>query len=111
MLTLRNNYTGKVPVEVPCIASDRLAGLSADAIARLPVQHGNAAAVLGDFFSISGDAADADVAIEGDCNRIKWLGTKMAGGRMTIRGDAGTHLGSEMTGGTIEVHGSVDDWA
>ena len=89
---------------------DRLAGHSAEAIARLPVQHGNAAAVLGDFFSITGDAADAEIVLEGDCSRIKWLGAKMAGGQLTIRGPAGTHLGSGMTGGAIEVHGNVDDW-
>ncbi len=111
MLTLRCTYTGSVPLEAPSVAADRLAVLSADAIARLPVQHGNAAAVLGDFFTITGDPSDAEITIEGDCNPIKWLGAKMAGGRLTIRGPAGTHLGSGMTGGAIEVHGNVDDWA
>jgi formylmethanofuran dehydrogenase subunit C len=67
--------------------------------------------VLGDFFTASGDPSDAEVVIEGGCSRIKWLGAKMAGGRLTVRGDAGTHLGSGMAGGTIEVHGNVDDWA
>jgi formylmethanofuran dehydrogenase subunit C len=109
-LTLRCTYIGTVPVEAPCVAPDRLAGLSVDAIARLPVQHGNTAATVGDFFTITGDPADADVLIEGDCNRIKWLGANMAGGRLSVRGDAGTHLGSAMTGGTIDVHGTVDDW-
>jgi formylmethanofuran dehydrogenase subunit C len=80
-------------------------------IAALPVQHGNAAAVLGDFFAVTGDAADADIVIEGDCTRIKWFGHKMTGGRLTIHGSVGTHLGSTMTGGTIEVHGNADDWA
>jgi formylmethanofuran dehydrogenase subunit C len=111
MLQLRCNYTGSIPVEAPCVAPDRLAGMSTAAIARLPVQHGNATAVLGDFFAITGNAANADVVIEGDCNRIKWLGTKMAGGQLTIRGNAGTHLGSAMTSGAIEVHGNADDWA
>jgi formylmethanofuran dehydrogenase subunit C len=110
MLTLRCTYSGTVPVEAPCIAPDRLAGLTTDAIARLPVQHGNIAVTLGDFFTITGDPTDADILIEGDCSRIKWLGAKMAGGRMTIRGDPGTHLGSGITGGSIEVHGNVDDW-
>jgi formylmethanofuran dehydrogenase subunit C len=110
-LTLRCTYTGKVPVEAPCVAADRFAALSIAAIAALPVQHGNAAATLGEFFTVTGDPADAEVVIEGDCNRVKWLGANMAGGKLTIRGDAGTHLGSAMTGGTIEVHGNVDDWA
>jgi formylmethanofuran dehydrogenase subunit C len=111
MLTLRCTYTGTVPVEAPCVAVDRLAGLTADAVARLPVQHGNAAEALGEFFTVTGDPTDADIVIDGDCNRIKWLGANMTGGRLSIRGDVGTHLGSGMTGGTIEVHGNVDDWA
>src|SRR5262245_58237187 len=111
MLTLRCTYTGTVPVEAECVAPDQLAVLTAADVARLPVYHGNRPAVLGDFFTLSGDPADADIVIEGDCNRIKWLGTKMAGGRLTIRGDVGTHLGSGMTGGIIDVHGSADDWA
>jgi formylmethanofuran dehydrogenase subunit C len=111
MLILRCTYTGAVPIEAPCVAPNRFAGLTAAAIARLPVQHGNAAAMLGDFFTVTGNPADAEVVIEGDCGRVKWLGAKMAGGRLTVRGPAGTHLGASMTGGTIEVHGNVDDWA
>jgi formylmethanofuran dehydrogenase subunit C len=111
MLQLRCTYTGSVPVEVPCVAPDRIALLSADAVARLPVQHGNATVHLGDFFTITGDPADADVVLDGDCSRIKWLGSKMSGGRLTIRGGVGTHLGSGMAGGSIEVHGNTDDWA
>jgi formylmethanofuran dehydrogenase subunit C len=111
MLTLRCTYNGNVPIEAPCVEPDRFAGLTATAVARLPVQHGNAAAMLGDFFTVTGDPADANVVIEGDCGQVKWLGAKMAGGRLTIHGPAGTHLGSGMTGGAIEVHGNVDDWA
>jgi formylmethanofuran dehydrogenase subunit C len=111
MLTVRCTYPGTIPIEAPCVAPNQLANLTTNAIAHLPVQHGNMAAALGDFFTVIGDAADAHIAIEGDCTRIKWLGHKMAGGRLTIRGNAGTHLGSAMTGGTIDVHGNVDDWA
>ena len=75
-LRLRCTHASSVPVEAPCVAPDRLAGLTAEAIAYLSVQHGNGAAVLGDFFSITGDAADADIVLEGDCSRIKWLGAK-----------------------------------
>ncbi|HEX4590498.1 MAG TPA: hypothetical protein VH120_11245, partial [Gemmataceae bacterium] len=96
MLTLRCTYTGTIPVEAPCVAAERLASLSDDAIARLPVQHGNAVACLGDFFTVAGDPADAVIVLEGDCSCIKWLGRKMAGGRLAVRSSVGTHLGSEM---------------
>ena len=35
----------------------------------------------------------------------------MAAGTLTVRGNVGTHLGSGMRGGAIEVFGDADDWA
>lgn len=109
-LRLTSRYSGSVPIEAPCVAPDRLAGLSPAKIAKLPVQHGNASAQLGDYFKVDGDTSDADVILDGDCARIKWLGAHMAGGRLTIHGNASTHVGSGMRGGAIEVHGHADDW-
>ena len=34
----------------------------------------------------------------------------MTRGRITIRGNAGMHLGAYMKGGTIEVSGHASDW-
>ena len=75
--------------------------LSLADIAALPVHHGNTPATLGDFFTVAGDPTDADLLIEGDCSRVKWLGANMAAGRLTVRGSVGTHLGSGMAGGTF----------
>jgi formylmethanofuran dehydrogenase subunit C len=99
-----------MPVEAEAITPENLAGKSPAEIAALPVQHGNAPAPLGEFFTVAGDAADREVVIEGDCSRVKWLGAGMSSGRLTIRGNAGMHLGAEMTGGEIQVHGSAGDW-
>jgi formylmethanofuran dehydrogenase subunit C len=110
MLLLKYNSSTTVPVEVECLTPDNLAGKSVAEIAALPVQHGNAPAPFGEFFSIEGDAGDKHILIEGDCSRVKWIGTGMASGRITVRGNVGMHLGSEMVGGEIEVFGQAGDW-
>jgi formylmethanofuran dehydrogenase subunit C len=110
MLVLRYRSTTTIPVEAEIITPDQLAGKSTAEIAALPVQHGNAQAPLGEFFSVEGDAADQDVLVEGDCGRVKLLGAMMKSGKLTIRGNAGMHVGAEMTGGEIQVHGSAGDW-
>lgn len=110
MLLLKYHGTTTIPVEAEVITPDVLADKSPAEIAALPVQHGNAQAPLGEFFSVEGDASDRDVVVEGDCGRVKWLGAGMRTGRLTIRGNAGMHVGSEMTGGTLHVYGNVGDW-
>jgi formylmethanofuran dehydrogenase subunit C len=107
-LTYRSDTT--IPVEAECITPDNLTGKSPAEIAALPVQHGNAAVPLGEFFGVEGDAGDRDILIEGDCTRVKLVGAGMASGRVTVRGNVGMHLGAEMTGGEIEVHGRAGDW-
>src|SRR3712207_6537649 len=110
MLVLKYHSTTTIPVEAEVITPDQLAGKSAREIAALPVQHGNAQAPLGEFFTVEGDAADQDVVIEGDCTRVKWVGANMRSRRITVRGSVGMHLGAEMVGGEIHVHGNAGDW-
>jgi len=110
MLHLKYRSATTIPVEAECIRPDNLAGKSASEIAALSVQHGNAPAPLGDFFSVEGDAGDRIILIEGDCSRVKWIGSGMTSGEIRIHGDAGMHLGAEMLGGTIQVEGNAGDW-
>jgi formylmethanofuran dehydrogenase subunit C len=110
MLLLKYKGTTTIPVEAECITPDNLAGKSAAAVAALPVQHGNAPAPLGEFFGVEGSADDGEVVLEGDCGRVKWVGAGMTRGRVTVRGDAGMHLGAEMRGGEIVAHGRAGDW-
>jgi formylmethanofuran dehydrogenase subunit C len=110
MLLLKYQSSTTIPIEAECLTPDQLAGKSPAEIAALPVQHGNAVAPLAEFFAISGDAGDADMRIEGDCGRVKWIGAGMTRGRITIHGNAGMHLGAEMGGGEIHIHGQVGDW-
>src|SRR5258708_4361554 len=52
MLRLRYHGTTTIPVEAECITPDNLAGKTPAEISALPVQHGNAPAPLGQFFSV-----------------------------------------------------------
>jgi len=111
MLTLKYRGHSPVPVEAECITPDNLRGKSVAEIAALMVQHGNAPAPLGEFFQVEGDASDGDIRIEGDCSRVKWLGSGMTWGRLTIFGSVGMHVGAEMRGGELQVLGNAGDWA
>src|SRR5262249_16121829 len=110
MLLLKYKSSTTVPVEAECLTPDNLAGKTPAEVAALPVQHGNAPAPVGEFFTVEGDAGDKHLLIEGDCGRVKWIGAGMASGRITVRGNVGMHLGSEMVGGEIEVFGQAGDW-
>jgi formylmethanofuran dehydrogenase subunit C len=110
MLLLKYKGATTIPVEAECVTPDNLAGKSAAEVAALPVQHGNAPAPLGEFFTVAGSADDGEVVLEGDCGRVKWVGAGMTRGRITVRGDVGMHLGAEMRGGEILVYGRAGDW-
>lgn len=111
MLRLTLHTPPAVPVLADCLAPDRLAGLSAGAVARLPMQCGNCAGELGDWFAVSGDVADGEVLIEGNCASFKGLGAGMSRGRLGVKGSAGSCVGAGMSGGEIHVEGDAGDAA
>src|SRR5438045_3442378 len=105
MLKLRYRGETSVPVEAECITPDSLVGKSSAEIAALTIFHGNREVPLGEFFSVEGDANDGEIAIEGDCGRVKWIGAGMTRGHIRFAGDVGMHVGSEMKRGTIALFG------
>lgn len=92
--------------EVEGLTGDRLATLSEQAIARLPVWQGRVRAQLGDLFEVRGGGS-ATVHIAGSVAHVHGIGAEMAGGAIVIDGDAGDRAGMTMSGGRIEVSGSV----
>jgi formylmethanofuran dehydrogenase subunit C len=110
MLRLTYISTTTIPVEAECIAPNALVGKTTAQIADLPVQHGNSPARLGDFFQIEGDAGDEQIVLQGDCSRVKLVGSNMTSGSITVEGNIGMHVGAEMRGGTIDVKGSAAGW-
>ena len=100
----------QVPLEAEVLSPDKLIGLSETESAALPVYHGNDLVTLGDFFSISGQADDGLIEVEGDLSSVKLLGHAMSQGRLIINGNVGAHLGADMSGGEITLNGNAADW-
>jgi formylmethanofuran dehydrogenase subunit C len=104
-LTLRDQPD--VALEADVLTPDRLA--EADDVAALPLWHGKERARVGDFFAVSG--AGDDVRLEGNLARVRGVGAGMTAGRLTVAGNAGSHVGAGMRGGELRVEGDAGDWA
>jgi len=109
MITLTVKESPAVPVEAEMLTPDALASLTHEEIRALPVNLGKRRLRLDELFLVDGERSD-QIEIVGDASRVKWIGRGMTRGRISIRGNAGMHLGSAMKGGAIEVFGNVSDW-
>jgi formylmethanofuran dehydrogenase subunit C len=109
-LTLTLREAPAAPVAAEALRPDRLAELSRAEIERLELRHGNRPAPLGELFAVSGAGAD-EVRVVGDLGRVAGLGTAMTGGRLTVAGVAGPHVGAGMRDGELVVDGDAGDWA
>ena len=98
-----------VPIEAESITPGVIKNLKAKEIEKTKIFHGNREVNIADFFSVSKSKLDS-LQVEGDMNRIKYLGANMSEGKMHIEGDVGAHLGSAMSGGFINVNGNAGDW-
>lgn len=112
MLLLHSLHADTIPVEAEVVRPDSLASLSLDAIARLPVLHGNRSVPLGDLFRIdpASDPTDGIVRIDGPLAQVHRLGEGMNSGRLEVVGPVGMHTGAQMRGGEIVVEGDAGDW-
>lgn len=99
----------QVPLEAENLIPDITASLSHDALRALPVFLGKRQGRLDDFFDVEGEQSD-QIEIRGDAAKVKWIGRGMTRGKISVRGNAGMHLGALMTGGSIEVTGNASDW-
>jgi formylmethanofuran dehydrogenase subunit C len=109
-LTLTLHTAPEVPLEAEALVPERFAGLSAAAVAAVPVLFGNQQAPLGEFFRVGGQADDGELRVVGDAARVKLIGAGMRAGRIVVDGAAGMHLGAGMSGGEIVVTGNAGDW-
>lgn len=107
-LTLKSRLVA--PLEAGVVVPDRFSRCSARAVAAMPVTYGNETACLGDFFRVDGKGS-TEIVLEGDLGRVKNIAAGMTGGKVTVHGDVGMHVGSEMRGGEIDIHGNAGDWA
>lgn len=109
-VALRLKESSSLPIEADCISPDEFIGRNQAEIEALPVFYGRHQMTLGDLFEVEGDDSDT-IVVEGDLRHVKKIGQRMTRGRITVRGDAGLHLGAYMRGGQITVEGDAGDWA
>lgn len=110
-LRLRLIVESSIPLEVDTIRLPTARGQSLKELLATPVQQGNVQEPLGEFFEASGSATEDNTLVwEGDCSRVKLIGTGLAEGTIRVEGNAGMHLGAEMTGGEVFVEGNSGDW-
>jgi formylmethanofuran dehydrogenase subunit C len=97
------------------ITPDMFAGKNIREIESLPIFCGNREAQLGEFFDISGSAAesakDLCIVIDGDVSRTKRIGQGMKNGSIIINGNADMYVGAGMKGGQLIVKGNADAFA
>ncbi|MEN6610829.1 MAG: formylmethanofuran dehydrogenase subunit C [Methanoregulaceae archaeon] len=113
-VTLTPTKTPELMFEGYSINPDAFAGKTAAQIAELPGHEGKIVMKLGDFFTVSGNggatAAETNIHIAGDCTRVKYIGSKMTAGTVTVDGNADMYVGGWMKGGKILVKGNVDSF-
>ncbi len=109
-LVLRQKSRLAIPLEVDTVRLETVREQSPVDVARTPIQYGNTQAPLGEFFDVTGSAADHEIVWEGDCSAVKLIGAGWKEGRIRVEGDAGMHLGAQMQGGEILVSGNAADW-
>lgn len=104
----------KVPdlyLECQNVTPDAFAGKTADQITKLEGYQGKEIANLGDYFTIAGKAgataADTRIVINGDCTKMKYIGSKMSAGEVVVNSSCDMYIGSWMTGGKLLIKGNV----
>jgi formylmethanofuran dehydrogenase subunit C len=109
-LVLRLKQATSIPLEVDTVQLDTVHEQTIDEVRRTAIQYGNSQVPLAELFDVSGSAADNELVWEGDCSKVKLIGTHLKGGKIRVEGNAGMHLGAEMRRGEIVVTGNATDW-
>jgi formylmethanofuran dehydrogenase subunit C len=114
--TLRLKVTPKVLIDARWISPDRFAGKSIDEIKKFRILEGGWETVLGELFDVIGpekapsDPKEVEIVIENSSAKLCFIGYKMSGGRIVIKGDAGHFIGYKMRGGSITIYGNVRNY-
>jgi formylmethanofuran dehydrogenase subunit C len=112
MITLTPLRKVQFPVIAECINPDVFQGKSLPEIAALSIWEGNKKKKLSDLFKIEENAAETpNITVNGDASEIRWVGYSMKNGEIVVNGNIGMHLGERMAGGKITVHGDAAGWA
>ena len=111
-ITFDQLKTSSIALEFDELIPDEIYGWSEEDFAKYEVPIGNSRFPITDFFDITveGDAEgpnDVKMILNGDLNRVKYIGCNMSGGEIICNGNVDLHVGAEMSGGSIYVHGNA----
>ncbi|MCB1930399.1 MAG: formylmethanofuran dehydrogenase subunit C [Rhodocyclaceae bacterium] len=105
---LRQRSIPDLGIDFAAVSPGRVAGLTADELARTALPLGRETVELGELFEVVARGGDGpELRIEGDCRRLHGIGRGMDGGRIVVDGPVGDYLGAEMTAGEIRVDGDA----
>jgi formylmethanofuran dehydrogenase subunit C len=114
LITLIPKRRFKYPIEGKNISPDVFAEKTVKEIASLEVFEGNRKLTIGDLFNIKMNNNPSEeeliINVEGNVNKVRNIGFRMAKGKVIVDGDVGMHLGEEMSGGNIIVSGNAGSW-
>ena len=101
----------KIPIEVPGVTPEALAGKSNLQISKFPIRHGRHEVELGELFKVSGSWGDSmTLVFDGLLKAVHWIGAGQRSGTIQIQSAAGRHVGSQMSGGRIICQSNVSDY-
>ena len=111
-ITLDQKKTSSIALEFDELITDNIYSWTEEDFAEYKVPVGNSRFPITDYFDITveGEAespAEVKMILNGDCNRVKYIGCKMSAGEVVVNGDADLHVGAEMSGGVVTVFGNV----
>ncbi len=110
-LTISLQSKTTIPLEVDQLQMEKVKTQSLDEIKKTEIYLGNEKCQLAGHFSVEGSAADdSEIIWEGNCEKVKLIGSGLTQGTIRVNGNAGMHLGAEMKGGEIIVEGNASDW-
>ncbi len=115
-ITFNQKKTSPISLEFDELIPDEVYTWEKADFEKYEVPIGNSRFPLTDYFDIEVEGAaespaEVKMILNGDCGRVKYIGTKMSAGEIIVNGDADLHCGSEMTGGSILVNGNADSYA
>lgn len=109
-LVLEQRVATAQRLDMAPLSAHLLSQTPVDAIQRMPLRFGREQMQVGELFHVTQTQGDRHI-IRPCAGNLDRLGAGMNTGEMVVEGDAGHHLGAQMTGGRIRVLGRAGDFA
>jgi len=111
-ITFDQIKTSSIALEFDELIPDEIYSWTEADFAKYQVPIGNSRFPITDFFDITveGEAngpEEVEMILNGDLNRVKYIGCKMSAGNIVCNSSVDLHVGAEMSGGSILVKGNA----